>query len=40
MASNDGLDDLMKAFDRVKTAPRQQITKALLASGNELADTQ
>ncbi|MBB3568738.1 HK97 gp10 family phage protein [Rhizobium sp. BK491] len=30
----------MKAFDRVKTAPRQQITKALLDSGNELADAQ
>lgn len=40
MASNDGLDDLMRAFDRVRTAPRQQIMKALLASGNELADAQ
>jgi HK97 gp10 family phage protein len=40
MASNDGLDNLMNAFDRVKTAPRQQIMKALLASGNELADAQ
>ena len=40
MASNDGLDDLMKAFDRAKKAPREQIMKALLASGNELADAQ
>ncbi|MDX0538481.1 HK97 gp10 family phage protein [Sinorhizobium medicae] len=40
MASKDGLDDLMKAFDRAKRAPRQQITKALLTSANELADAQ
>lgn len=40
MAGNDGLDDLMKAFDRAKAVPRQQIVKALLASGNELADAQ
>lgn len=40
MASKDGLDDLMKAFDRAKKAPRQQITKALLASANELASAQ
>ncbi len=40
MASKDGLNGLMKAFDRVKTAPRKQITKALLASANELADAQ
>lgn len=40
MASKDGLDNLMKAFDRAKTAPRQQITKALMASANELADAQ
>ncbi|QND20395.1 HK97 gp10 family phage protein [Rhizobium leguminosarum bv. viciae] len=40
MANKDGLDELMKAFDRVKKAPRQQITKTLLASANELADAQ
>ncbi|XKM39124.1 HK97-gp10 family putative phage morphogenesis protein [Rhizobium ruizarguesonis] len=40
MANKDGLDDLMKAFDRVKKAPRQQITKTLVASANELADAQ
>ncbi|QWW69349.1 HK97-gp10 family putative phage morphogenesis protein [Rhizobium sp. WYJ-E13] len=40
MASSDGLDGLMSAFDRVKKAPRQQITKALEASANELADAQ
>lgn len=40
MASNDGLNDLMKAFDRAKAAPRQHIVKALLASGDELADVQ
>ncbi|TBH58570.1 HK97 gp10 family phage protein [Rhizobium leguminosarum] len=40
MANKDGLDDLMKAFDRVKKAPRQQITKTLLASANELAEAQ
>lgn len=40
MASNDGLDDLMRAFDRAKKAPRQQITKALMTSANELADAQ
>ncbi|MBB4955521.1 HK97 gp10 family phage protein [Agrobacterium vitis] len=40
MANNDGLDNLMKAFDRAKKAPRQQITKALMSSANELADTQ
>lgn len=40
MASKDGLDDLMKAFDRAKKAPRQQITKALMTSANELADAQ
>lgn len=40
MASRDGLDDLMKAFDRAKKAPRQQITKALLSSANELASAQ
>ncbi|MBY3493875.1 HK97-gp10 family putative phage morphogenesis protein [Rhizobium laguerreae] len=40
MANKDGLDDLMKAFDRVKKAPRQQIAKALLATANELADAQ
>ncbi|WP_183871156.1 HK97-gp10 family putative phage morphogenesis protein [Rhizobium sp. BK491] len=40
MANDDGLSNLMNAFDRVKAAPRKQITKALLASGNELADAQ
>jgi HK97 gp10 family phage protein len=40
MASNDGLDDLMKAFDRAKKAPRDRINAALLASANELADAQ
>ncbi|MBX4874435.1 HK97 gp10 family phage protein [Rhizobium bangladeshense] len=40
MASNDGLDGLMKAFDRIKTAPRDSINAALLASANELADAQ
>lgn len=40
MASKDGLHDLMKAFDRAKKAPRQQITKALVASANELASAQ
>lgn len=40
MASKDGLDDLMKAFDRAKKAPRQHITKALVASANELASAQ
>lgn len=40
MASKDGLDNLMRAFDRAKAAPRQQITKALLSSANELASAQ
>lgn len=40
MANKDGLDDLMKAFDRAKKAPRDQIVKALLTSANELADAQ
>ncbi len=40
MANNDGLDNLMKAFDRAKKAPRQQITKALMSSATELADAQ
>lgn len=40
MANKDGLDNLMRAFDRAKTAPRQQITKALLSSANELASAQ
>lgn len=35
-----GLSNLMSAMDRVKKAPRQQITKALLASGEELAAMQ
>lgn len=40
MASKDGLDGLMSAFDRVKKAPRQQIARALEASATELADAQ
>ncbi len=40
MPNKDGLDDLMKAFDRVKKAPRERINAALLASANELATTQ
>ena len=40
MASKDGLDSLMKAFDRAKKAPRDRINAALLTSANELADTQ
>ncbi len=40
MANKDGLDNLMRAFDRAKAAPRQQITKALLSSANELASAQ
>lgn len=40
MASKDGLDGLMSAFDRVKKAPRRQIAKALEASANELVDAQ
>ncbi|MGK9054196.1 HK97-gp10 family putative phage morphogenesis protein [Neorhizobium petrolearium] len=38
--SDGGLSSLMNAMDRVKRAPRQQITKALLASANDLADAQ
>lgn len=40
MANKDGLDDLMRAFDRAKKAPRDQIVKALMTSANELADAQ
>jgi hypothetical protein len=40
MANKDGLDNLTRAFDRAKAAPRQQITKALLSSGEELAAMQ
>ena len=40
MANKDGLDNLMKAFDRVKKAPRDRINAALLTSANELADAQ
>ncbi|MGO7833320.1 HK97-gp10 family putative phage morphogenesis protein [Rhizobium johnstonii] len=40
MANKDGLDGLMKAFDRVKKAPRNTINAALLTSANELANAQ
>lgn len=38
--ANDGLDDLMKAFDRVKKAPRNAVLKALATSANDIASTQ
>lgn len=38
--ANDGLDDLMKAFDRVKKAPRDAVLKALTASAESVASTQ
>lgn len=38
--ANDGLDDLMKAFDRVKKAPRDAVLKALTTSAESIASTQ
>ncbi|OCP17023.1 MULTISPECIES: HK97-gp10 family putative phage morphogenesis protein [unclassified Ensifer] len=38
--ANDGLDNLMSAFDRVKAAPRKSINKALMSSAEELAAMQ
>lgn len=38
--ANDGLDELMKAFDRVKKAPRNAVLKALATSANDIASTQ
>ena len=38
--ANDGLDNLMAAFDRVKAAPRKSINKALMSSAEELASMQ
>lgn len=38
--ANDGLDNLMAAFDRVKAAPRKGINKALMSSAEELAAAQ
>jgi len=38
--ANDGLDDLMKAFDRVKKAPRDAVLKALTTSAKSIASTQ
>lgn len=41
MANNDsdGMDDLMRAFDRIKTAPRKAILRALTTSASEVAGT-
>ncbi|MEW4399622.1 HK97-gp10 family putative phage morphogenesis protein [Agrobacterium tumefaciens] len=36
----DGLDDLMRAFDRVKKAPRDAVLKALATSAESIASTQ
>ncbi|WP_127966006.1 HK97-gp10 family putative phage morphogenesis protein [Agrobacterium sp. RS6] len=36
----DGLDDLMKAFDRVKKAPRDAVLKALATSAESISSTQ
>lgn len=36
----DGLDDLMRAFDRVKKAPRNAVLKALATSAESIASTQ
>jgi HK97 gp10 family phage protein len=38
--SDNGLDRTLAAMDRVKRAPREMITKALLTSANEVADAQ
>jgi len=38
--ANDGLDDLMKAFDRLKKAPRDAVLKALTTSAESIASTQ
>lgn len=38
--ASDGLDDLMKAFDRVKKAPRDAVLKALTTSAGSIASTQ
>ncbi|WP_421413547.1 HK97-gp10 family putative phage morphogenesis protein [Agrobacterium tumefaciens] len=38
--ANDGLDDLMRAFDRVKKAPRDAVLKALTTSAESIASTQ
>lgn len=38
--ANDGLDNLMSAFDRVKAAPRKSINRALMSSAKELAAMQ
>ncbi|NSZ00611.1 HK97 gp10 family phage protein [Agrobacterium tumefaciens] len=36
----DGLDDLMKAFDRVKKAPRDAVLRALATSAESISSTQ
>lgn len=38
--ANDGMDDLMKAFDRVKRVPRVAVLKALETSADDIAATQ
>lgn len=38
--ANDGLDNLMAAFDRVKAAPRKGINKALMSAAEDLASMQ
>lgn len=37
--ATDGLDNLMRAFDRIKTAPRKAVTKALATSADDVAGT-
>ncbi|MFC3165317.1 HK97-gp10 family putative phage morphogenesis protein [Ciceribacter thiooxidans] len=38
--ANDGLDNVMAAFDRVKAAPRKGINKALMSVAEDLASMQ